>query len=129
MKANRLIEGVFPPPAGIIPSLKNPDFISGGIIPISVVFLTLSSLFLALRIYTRVRAFYAEDCELKISGYKRYEADVFVDVIIVSWFFSAAFTATCLGRDYNGLPTERTPNKRYQNRQTTGMEGTYGTYR
>ena len=79
MEANLSIKGAFPPPPGIVPNFTNPDYISGGIIPISAVFLTPSTLFLALRIYTRVhilRIFLADDCKSEAYCYEGYAADV-----------------------------------------------------
>ena len=69
MKTNISANGAFPPPTDITPNFANPDHVSGGIVPISAVFLTLSTLVLALRVYTKVRilrASYAEDCESKV---------------------------------------------------------------
>lgn len=64
MEANQSIEGAVSP---------SPNYVSDGIVPVSAVFLTLSTFFLALRVYTRVRllnAFYSEDCEVEISCYR-----------------------------------------------------------
>ncbi|KAI4267330.1 MAG: hypothetical protein LQ337_008409 [Flavoplaca oasis] len=47
--------GVVPPPAGVEANFVNPEYRSGGIVPITAVFVTLSTVFLALRIYTKAR--------------------------------------------------------------------------
>lgn len=78
MKTNSSADGAFPPPADITPNFASPDHVSGGIIPISVVFLTLSTLVLALRLYTKVRilrASYAEDCESDVIWSSCFESD------------------------------------------------------
>ena len=78
MKINGSADGAFPPPADITPNFANPDHVSGGIIPISVVFLTLSTLVLTLRVYTKVRLLrtsHAEDCESKGIWSSCYESD------------------------------------------------------
>ena len=78
METNISANGAFPPPADITPNFADPDHVSGGIVPISVVFLTLSTLVLALRVYTKVRilkASYAEDCESKALWSSRSDSD------------------------------------------------------
>ena len=58
--------GAVPPPPGVKPNFKNPAYISGGIVPLSAVFVTLSTLFLAIRLYTKLRiikVFGSEDCK------------------------------------------------------------------
>ena len=47
--------GIIPPPVGVEANFVNPIYHSGGIVPITAVFVTLSTVFLALRIYTKVR--------------------------------------------------------------------------
>ena len=47
--------GIIPPPAGVEANFVNPEYRSGGIVPITAVFVTLSTVFLALRIYTKAR--------------------------------------------------------------------------
>ncbi|KAL8843896.1 MAG: hypothetical protein Q9176_001591 [Flavoplaca citrina] len=47
--------GIIPPPAGVEANFVNPEYRSGGIVPIIAVFFTLSTVFLALRIYTKAR--------------------------------------------------------------------------
>ena len=108
MKTNISADGAFPPPAGIKPNFANADHVSGGIVPISVVFLTLSTLVLALRVYTKIRilrASHAEDCKSKAVWSSCFESDYLKDVIIVAWAFSAAWTAACLGKACNAHPT------------------------
>ena len=59
--------GAFPPPPGVTPNFAHPDYISGGVVPISAVFLTLSTLFVAARLYTKLKitkVFGSEDCRL-----------------------------------------------------------------
>ena len=78
METNTSANGAFPPPADIAPNFANPHHFSGGIIPISAVFLTLSTLVLALRVYTKVRilrASHAEDCESTINRSGCSESD------------------------------------------------------
>ena len=100
----------FSSPADITPISANPDYVFGGIVPISAVSLALSTIFLALRIYTRVRllkAFYPDDCKSKTLIGRKPNLHL-VDVIIVAWVFSAASTAICLGRPqriYHGAIT------------------------
>ena len=80
METNISANGAFPPPADVTPNFTNPDHVSGGIVPISVVFLTLSTLVLALRVYTKVRilrASYAEDCESKVIWSSSSRSDQF----------------------------------------------------
>ena len=58
--------GAVPAPPGVKPNFKNPDYISGGIVPLSAVFVTFSTLFLAIRLYTKLRiikVFGSEDCK------------------------------------------------------------------
>ena len=47
--------GVFPAPIGETPDFTHPYVRTGGIVPLTCVFLLLSSVFLALRLYTRIR--------------------------------------------------------------------------
>ncbi|KAL8931551.1 MAG: hypothetical protein Q9216_007162, partial [Gyalolechia sp. 2 TL-2023] len=47
--------GVIPPPPGVTPNFENPEYRSGGIVPLACVFLPLVAIFMALRIYTKVR--------------------------------------------------------------------------
>lgn len=83
MEATHIIEGVVLPPLVFTPNFAHTSYVSGGIVPLSAVFLTLSTLSLALRFYIRVkllRAFFAEDCELgticyeapQLKSYRRY---------------------------------------------------------
>ncbi len=70
--------GAYPAPPGVTPNFKNPDYFSGGIVPISAVFLTLSTLFLAARLYTKlkiIKVFGSEDCRL-ISDLQKYKSDL-----------------------------------------------------
>ena len=70
--------GAYPPPPGVTPNFKNPDYFSGGIVPISAVFLGLSTLFLAARLYTKlkiIKVFGSEDCRL-ISDLETYKSDL-----------------------------------------------------
>ncbi|KAF6230668.1 hypothetical protein HO173_011019 [Letharia columbiana] len=76
MEANQSIEGAVSP---------SPNYVSDGIVPVSAVFLTLSTFFLALRVYTRVRllnAFYSEDY-----------------ILVTAWLFSTAWTIICLEQE------------------------------
>ena len=68
MEPKYLTRGAVSPSVGILPSSNYPSHDSSGMVPITVVCLTLSSALLALRMYTRVRilrVFYLEDCEKK----------------------------------------------------------------
>lgn len=47
--------GVVPPPPGVTPNYTNPDYHSGGIVPLACVFIPLAAIFMALRVYTKVR--------------------------------------------------------------------------
>ena len=58
--------GAIPPPPGVTPNFTNPVYHSGAIIPLSAVFITLATIFLAIRIYTKaviLKVFGLEDCE------------------------------------------------------------------
>ena len=60
--------GAVPPPPGITPNFVNPDYNDGGTVPVTAVFLTLSTIALSLRVYTKARVvklFGAEDCMYK----------------------------------------------------------------
>lgn len=57
--------GVVPPPPGITPNYAHPAYHSGGIVPLACVFIPLAAIFMALRVYTKVRiikVFGLEDC-------------------------------------------------------------------
>ncbi|KAL8994248.1 MAG: hypothetical protein Q9188_007119 [Gyalolechia gomerana] len=47
--------GVVPPPPGVKPNFDNPEYRSGGIVPLACVFIPLAAIFMALRVYTKVR--------------------------------------------------------------------------
>lgn len=47
--------GIFPPPLGVTPNYENPDWNDCGIIPLMCIFIPLSAVFLALRLYTKAR--------------------------------------------------------------------------
>ena len=49
-----VIVGSAPPPPGVTPNFVNPEYRSGGIVPISAVFTILSTVFLVLRLYTKI---------------------------------------------------------------------------
>ena len=58
--------GAVPPPPGETPNFVNPEYNPGGTVPVSAIFLTLSTIALSLRIYTKARVvkiFGAEDCK------------------------------------------------------------------
>ncbi|KAL9617324.1 MAG: hypothetical protein Q9204_008491 [Flavoplaca sp. TL-2023a] len=63
--------GIIPPPAGVEANFVDPEYRSGGIVPVTAVFLTLSTVFLALRIYTKARiikVFGLEDSTHHLAG-------------------------------------------------------------
>lgn len=69
MAGDQPVQGVFPPPPGVAPNFTNPSYISAGIVPASAVFLSLSTICLLLRIYTKARIikiFGAEDCKSRM---------------------------------------------------------------
>lgn len=80
------VRGAVPPPPGVEPNFTNPVYRSAGIVPITAVFVTLSTVFLAVRTYTKahiIKVFGLEDCTcpasnklLKISTY---------DTISLAW--------------------------------------------
>ena len=47
--------GIFPAPPGVTPNYVNPEVRSFGIVPLGALFTTLSTIFLALRLYTKAR--------------------------------------------------------------------------
>ena len=58
-------QGVAPPPPGVTPNFAHPEYHSCGVVPITIVFLTLATIFLLLRLYTKARILKlvgAEDC-------------------------------------------------------------------
>ena len=60
--------GIIPPPDGVTPNFIDPEYSSGGIVPICAVFLTLSTIFLVLRVYTKahiIKIFGLEDCQFQ----------------------------------------------------------------
>ncbi|KAL8665663.1 MAG: hypothetical protein Q9168_007657 [Polycauliona sp. 1 TL-2023] len=62
------IQGVIPPPQGVEANFVNPVYHSGGIVPITIIFVTLSTVFLAVRIYTKahiIKVFGLEDFQQK----------------------------------------------------------------
>ena len=66
--ANPMQQGIVPPPPGVVPNFANPAYKSDGVVPVTAVFLVLSTTFLLLRLYTKLRilkAFGVEDCECK----------------------------------------------------------------
>lgn len=72
------VVGAFPAPPGVTPNFKNPDYFSGGIVPISAVFLTLSTLSVAARLYTKlkiIKVFGLEDCRLT-SDLQGFQSDL-----------------------------------------------------
>lgn len=74
------VRGAVPPPPGVEPNFTNPVYRSAGIVPITAVFVTLSTAFLAVRTYTKahiIKIFGLEDCTcpapnklLKMSTYE-----------------------------------------------------------
>lgn len=78
MKINQLIERASSSLAQVTPNNSESHNVSGGILATSAVFLLLSTLFLILRIYTRVRllrTFFADDCKSKAPCYESCTAD------------------------------------------------------
>lgn len=71
--------GIFPPPPGVTANFVNPPQHTNGLVPLIGVFLTLSTIFLALRLYTK--AFL-----LRILGWE----DV---AIVVAWMADIVFMA------------------------------------
>lgn len=51
---NQTYGGAVPPPPGVTPNLINPERVTGGVVPVSAVFLTLSTIALGLRLYTKI---------------------------------------------------------------------------
>ncbi|KAL9027317.1 MAG: hypothetical protein Q9196_004142 [Gyalolechia fulgens] len=47
--------GAVPPPPGVTPNFDNPDYRSGGIVPLACIFIPWAAIFMALRVYTKVR--------------------------------------------------------------------------
>ena len=47
--------GFFPPPPGVKANFVNPEVRTGGLIPLVCVFVPLSTIFLAIRLYTKAR--------------------------------------------------------------------------
>lgn len=65
------VRGFVPPPPGVEPNFTNPDYRSAGIVPITAVFVTLSTAFLAVRTYTKahiIKIFGLEDCKCSASN-------------------------------------------------------------
>lgn len=61
--------GALPPPPGVIPNLVDPYSRASTVIIVNAVFLTIGTLFLVMRIYTRAflsRALGADDCKSNI---------------------------------------------------------------
>lgn len=78
MKSSQSIESVVSSSVGVTPRVANRNDVADGIVPISAVLLSLSTIFLALRIYTKVRilrTFFAEDCESETSYHDGYMAE------------------------------------------------------
>ncbi|KAI4236121.1 MAG: hypothetical protein L6R40_006246 [Gallowayella cf. fulva] len=76
------IRGAVPAPPGVEPNFTNPVYHSGGIVPITAIFVTLSTVFLAIRIYTKahiIKVFGLEDC-----------------TILLAWLFNIATCLICL---------------------------------
>ncbi|KAL6722052.1 hypothetical protein ACLMJK_001157 [Lecanora helva] len=53
--ADPLDQPIAPPPPGVTPNLDHPAWRSCGVVPVTVVFLSLSTIFLLLRLYTKLR--------------------------------------------------------------------------
>ncbi|KAL8645054.1 MAG: hypothetical protein Q9210_006924 [Variospora velana] len=47
--------GIVPPPPGVMPNFENPDYRSGGIVPLAAVLIPLAAIFMILRVYTKLR--------------------------------------------------------------------------
>ncbi|KAL8898003.1 MAG: hypothetical protein Q9192_002307 [Flavoplaca navasiana] len=82
--------GIIPPPAGVEANFVNPEYRSGGIVPITAVFFTLSTVFLALRIYTKARiikVFGLEDRSLTciVSAVRTYYVALLFGTTDTSW--------------------------------------------
>ena len=78
MKSSQSIESVMSSSVGMTPEIANPNSVANGIVPLSAVLLILSTICLALRVYTKVRllkSFFAEDCESETSYHEGYIAD------------------------------------------------------
>ncbi|KAL9597906.1 MAG: hypothetical protein Q9219_004859 [cf. Caloplaca sp. 3 TL-2023] len=74
--------GVVPPPPGITPNFKNPQYHSGGIVPLACVFIPLAAIFMALRVYTKVRI-------IKVFGLEDW-------TIIVAYLCTVFISIDCL---------------------------------
>ena len=62
------VNSIVPPPPGVVPNFVNPHRVTGGVVPVSAVFLTLSTIALAIRLYTKIgiiKIFGAEDGEFR----------------------------------------------------------------
>ena len=80
MEAGQPTKGAIAPPTDMTPNFVNPDYVSGGIVPISIVCLFFSSVLLTLRIYTKIRlvkVFRKEDCKSRASCCEGYLAYLF----------------------------------------------------
>ena len=91
--------GVIPPPEGITPNFVNPVYHSGGILLISVVFLTLSSIFLLLRLYTKahiLKQFEVEECKISESPKTAHEVDTVHSHHCISLGMTSLANATLL---------------------------------
>lgn len=52
--SNQTYGGAIPPPPGVTPNFIDPHKVTGGVVPVSAVFLTLSTIALGLRLYTKI---------------------------------------------------------------------------
>ncbi|CAL8576420.1 hypothetical protein XPA_002305 [Xanthoria parietina] len=82
------VRGFVPPPPGVEPNFTNPDYRSAGIVPITAVFVTLSTAFLAVRTYTKAHI-------IKIFGLEDY-------TISLAWLFNIGICMIALVQQKNG---------------------------
>ena len=74
--------GIFPAPPGVTPNFDHPIQRTDGLIPLIAIFVPLSTIFLALRLYTKAKI-------IKILGWE----DVFVTL---GWMFTIGLVASFL---------------------------------
>ncbi|CAF9923628.1 hypothetical protein IMSHALPRED_005975 [Imshaugia aleurites] len=85
---NQTTVGAVAPPPGITANSIQLDRVPGGIVPVSAVFLSLSTVFLALRLYTKIRIV------------PPIRADDYI--VLFAWLLSVVYGATSLERQNKG---------------------------
>ncbi|KAL8773044.1 MAG: hypothetical protein Q9209_002064 [Squamulea sp. 1 TL-2023] len=104
------LRGVVDPPPGVKADFISPVYHSGGIVPITAIFVTLSTIFLAIRIYTKAHI-------IKVFGLEDY-------TIAFAWLFNIATCMICLGKPSSftiAVPAPRLQSASVQQKYGNGI--------